>query len=205
MDRKEHWERVYATRLVEKLGWYKPSLDIPLAWIETLQLDKGAPIIDIGGGASTLIDDLVDEGYEALTVLDLSVNALEASKKRLGRQSELVMWLSADVTRYPLPEKHFELWHDRAAFHFLVEPVARQAYLDNLMRALKPCGQVIFGVFAPEAPPKCSGLPVVRYDHEHLAAFMGDEFELVKWQKELHVTPGGVEQMYLYCLFHRLG
>jgi len=203
MDRKSHWEQVYATRMAEKLGWYKPRLDTPLSWLEALALDRSAPVIDVGGGASTFVDDLIDEGYESITVLDVSDEALGASKKRLGRQSEMVMWLSGDITSYSLPPNRFILWHDRAMLHFLVDADQREAYHANLMRSLQPGGYVIIGVFAPEAPEKCSGLPVQRYDADGLARFLGDSFERVRQHKEMHVTPGGVEQMYVYCLFRR--
>lgn len=204
MDRKAHWEQVYSTRMAEKLGWYKPRLDTSLTWVKELGLDKSAPIIDIGGGASTLVDDLVDDGYESITVLDIADQALETSKKRLGRQSQLVMWLSGDVTSYSLPPNRFALWHDRATLHFLTNADQRTAYRENLLQSLQPGGYVIAGVFAPDAPPKCSGLPVERYDADGLASFLGDEFKLLRHHNELHVTPGGVEQMYQYCLFQRL-
>lgn len=203
MNRKDYWEQVYSTRLAEKLGWYKPRLATSLAWIEALRLDRDAPLIDVGGGASTLVDDLIDAGHEALAVLDISESALAVTKKRLGHQAQLVMWLSGDITAYPLPAGHFELWHDRAVLHFLTDATEREAYCKNLLTTLKPGGHVIIGVFAHEAPAKCSGLPVVRYDHAELSGALGKEFELVQHQKEMHVTPGGVEQMYLYCQFHR--
>jgi SAM-dependent methyltransferase len=203
MDREDHWEKVYSTRMAEKLGWYKPRLDVSLAWIAELNLDAHAPIIDIGGGASTLVDDLIDEGYESIAVLDIAESALATSKKRLGQQSNLVMWLKGDVAAYPLPQNRFELWHDRGALHFLTESVDQQAYRDNLLNSLRPGGHVIIGVFAPEAPPRCSGIAVQRFDHEQLSTFLGNEFELLRHQTDLHVTPGKVEQMYLYCLFRR--
>lgn len=203
MDRKSHWEQVYSTRMAEKLGWYKPRLETSLSWLGEIGLDKASPIIDIGGGASTFVDDLVDDGYESITVLDVSDQALETSKSRLGRQSQLVMWLSGDITSYALPPDRFALWHDRAMLHFLTDSEQRNAYRNNLLQSLQPGGYVIVGVFAPEAPEKCSGLPVQRYDAVGLAEFLGDKFELVHHDKELHVTPGGVEQMYVYCLFRR--
>lgn len=203
MDRRDHWEQVYSTRLANRLGWYKPRLDTSLAWIAGIGLDKSARIIDVGGGASTLIDDLLHAGHESITVLDISDSALAASKERLGDRSQLVMWLSGDITSYQLPPGHFELWHDRAVFHFLTEADQQQAYLDNMRTALKPGGHVVIGVFAPEAPAKCSGLPVQRYDLERLTRRLGDEFELIRHQKEMHITPGGVEQMYLYAQFQR--
>lgn len=203
MDSQEHWEQVYSTRLAEKLGWYKPRLETSMAWIEELDIDKGAPIIDVGGGASTLVDDLVDAGYESITVLDVSEGALALSRKRLGRQSDLVMWLGADITSYLLPPARFELWHDRGLLHFLVEPDHQQAYRTNLLNTLKQGGDVIIGTFSPDAPEKCSGMPVQRYGEDELAEFLGEEFNLVRHENEMHITPGGVEQKYLYCQFRR--
>ena len=187
----------------EKVGWYKPRLDTSLDWILSLDIDRHRPVIDVGGGASTLVDDLVDEGFESITVLDISENALAASRKRLGRQAELVMWLPADITTYPLPAGRFAVWHDRASFHFLIEPAHREAYRENLFRALSPGGHALIATFAPEAPPKCSGLPVERYDARRLSEFFGAELDLVREQQEMHITPGGVEQLYQYCLFQR--
>jgi len=203
MDRKAHWEQVYSTRMAEKLGWYKPRFDLSLEWITRLGLDARDPIVDVGGGASTLVDDLVDEGFESITVLDLSESALEVSKKRLGRQAELVMWICGDITTYRLPEDRFVLWHDRAMFHFLTLAEQQAAYRENLLRTLRPGGYVVMGTFAPEAPPKCSGLPVQRYDAQRLGSFLGADMELVREKKELHVTPGGIEQIYQFCLFRR--
>ncbi len=204
MERKEHWEQVYSGKPAERLGWYKPHLRTSLAWIKELNLAKDAPIIDVGGGASTLVDDLVDLGYRSITVLDISENALAAVKSRLGRNAELVTWMPGDVTTVELPEHHFDLWHDRAVFHFLTETNDQKRYRDQLLKSLQPGGHVLIGTFAPEAPPKCSGLPVQRYDHERLQDTLGAKFELIDHHKELHVTPGGVEQMYLYCRFHKL-
>jgi SAM-dependent methyltransferase len=203
VEKKAHWEQVYGTRMPEKTGWYKPRLDTSLDWIASLGFDRTEPVIDVGGGASTLVDDLVDEGYESITVLDISEAALDASKRRLGSQSQLIMWLPVDVTAYPLPENRFVLWHDRAVFHFLTEAEEREAYCRNLRRALKPGAYAVIGTFAPDAPPKCSGLPVQRYDAAALSATLGDDFTLLREQQEMHVTPGGVEQLYQYCLFQR--
>lgn len=190
-------------RLPEKVGWYKPRLDTSLEWILSLDIDRSLPVIDVGGGASTLVDDLVDESFESITVLDISESALSASKKRLGRQAELVMWLPADITTYALPAGRFALWHDRASFHFLIDPAKREAYRENLLSALAPGGHALIATFAPEAPPKCSGLPVERYDAGGLSEFLGAKLQLIREQQETHVTPGGVEQIYQYCLFRR--
>ena len=203
MDRKQHWEQVYSTKPTEGLGWYKPHLKTSLTWIKELNLAADAPIIDVGGGASTLVDDLLDAGYLSITVLDISEKALSSVRARLGKKAELVTWLNGDITSIDLPTQHYELWHDRAAFHFLTEPDQRQRYQDNLLKALRPAGHLIIGAFAPEAPPKCSGLPVQRYSQEQLHETLGEEFELMNHRKEQHVTPGGLEQMYVNCHFRR--
>jgi SAM-dependent methyltransferase len=203
MCKKNHWEQVYATKAPERLGWYKPRLHTSLSWIETLGLTEDAPIIDVGGGASTLVDDLLGAGYRSITVLDISENALSSVKSRLGKKAERVTWLVDDITSIELPAHHYELWHDRAVFHFLIEPDQQRKYRDSLLKALKPGGHLIIGTFAPEAPPVCSGLSVQRYELQQLVDTLGAGFELLNHLKKLHVTPGGVEQMYLYCHFRR--
>jgi ubiquinone/menaquinone biosynthesis C-methylase UbiE len=199
--RKEHWEQVYTGKPPERLGWYKPRLDTSLKWINALGLGADQPIIDVGGGASTLIDDLLAEGHAAITVIDIAEPALELLRSRLGGKDAAVNWLCADITAIELPENSFALWHDRAVFHFLTEASQRERYTANLCRALQPGGHLIIAAFAPEAPPRCSGLPVQRYELETLCDTLGRDFELRRHQKEMHVTPGGVEQMYLYCEF----
>jgi len=204
MDRREHWEQVYSSKPSDRLGWYKPRLQTSLDWITALALDPDEPIIDVGGGASTLVDDLLGRGYTDITVLDLAGPALDRIKTRLGERRSAVTWLCGDITEIELEENAFQLWHDRAVFHFLTEPDDRARYLANLRRALRPGGHLVIGTFAPEAPPKCSGLPVQRYERDALEAALGDGFQLQQHHKEMHVTPGGVEQMYLYCLFRKL-
>ena len=201
MSRREHWEQVYSSKPPDRLGWYKPRLQTSLDWITELSLDANVPIIDVGGGASTLVDDLLERGYSAITVLDLAAPALELIRARLGEKGSTVTWLCGDVTEIELSENAFELWHDRAVFHFLTDAGDRERYRANLCKALRPGGHVIIGTFAPEAPPRCSGLPVQRYDLDLLRETLGGEFELRRHQEEMHVTPGGVEQMYLYCEF----
>ncbi|WP_455202945.1 class I SAM-dependent methyltransferase [Kaarinaea lacus] len=204
MNKKDHWEQVYSQKSIEELGWYKTHLSTSLNWIKELNLNADAPIIDVGGGASTLVDDLLIEGYQSITVLDISEKALSSVKTRLADKSKLVISLAGDITTTDLPIHYFELWHDRAVFHFLTEAEQQRKYRDNLLKALKSGGHLIIGTFAPEAPPQCSGLPVQRYSLEQLASTLGKEFELKRHHKELHVTPGGVEQMYLYCQFRRV-
>lgn len=204
MSRQDHWEQVYKSKTLDKLGWYAPHLQTSVDWIENLGLSADSPIIDVGGGASTLVDDLLDAGYRSVTVLDISEKALSAVRERLGAKSDLVTWLSADITTARLPDQKYELWHDRAVFHFLTDPKDRNAYRQNLLTALKVDGHVIIGTFAPEAPPKCSGLPVRRHSKQQLVDELGSEFVLVNHVKELHITPGGVEQMYQFCRFRRI-
>lgn len=204
MDRREHWEGVYTSKATDRLGWFRPHLETSFSWIGELGLSPDSPLIDIGGGASTLVDDLIEAGHTAITVLDVSEAALDAAKSRLGEQARLVTWIRADVTDAGAITGRFELWHDRAVFHFLVEEDDRRAYVANLEKSVEPGGHLVIGTFAPEAPPKCSGLPVQRYEHEQLAEALGSGFELLRHHKEMHVTPGGVEQMYVYCLFRRI-
>lgn len=203
MTQREHWEKVYLSNPTDRVGWYKPHLATSLKWIQELSLDKGANIIDVGGGASTLVDDLLADGYSSLTVLDLSQTALALTKKRLRERASSVTWLEGDITSIDLLACRYDLWHDRVVFHFLITPDQRQRYVANLLKALKPGGHVIISTFSLEAPPKCSGLPVERYSAVKLERVLGSEFLLKKRDKELHVTPGGVEQMYLYCHFQR--
>jgi SAM-dependent methyltransferase len=203
MSTKDHWEQVYATRPTQNLGWYKPHLQTSLDWITELKLDPAVPVIDAGGGASTLVDDLLEAGYRSITVLDLSEKAISAAKARLGGKAELVTWLEGDITSSELPTDYYELWHDRAVFHFLTEHKQRQKYRELLLGSLKPGGHLIIGTFALEAPARCSGLAVQRYNLEQLGNTLGEEFELKRHRKELHITPGGIEQMYLYCQFQR--
>lgn len=203
MSQKDHWEQLYSTQPAEKLGWYEPHLQTCLSWIKGLNLAVDAPIIDVGGGASTLVDDLLDAGYRSITVLDISEKALSSVKARLGKKAELVTWLGGDITAVDLPTHYYELWHDRAVFHFLTVLEQQRKYRDKLLKALKPGGHLIIGTFAPEAPPKCSGLAVRRYSPEQLENTLDGEFELTRHHKELHMTPGGVEQMYLYCHFRK--
>lgn len=204
MNHNKHWEQTYSSNQTEALGWYTPHLQTSLSWIQELGLDANAPIIDVGGGASTLVDDLLEAGQRSITVLDISDKALSLARARLGEKAKLVKWLEGNITSLDLPTQYYELWHDRAVFHFLTEPEQQEKYRERLLNALKPGGHLIIGTFTTEAPPKCSGLPVQRYNQEQLENTLGGEFELKRHNKELHITPGGVEQMYLYCHFRKI-
>ncbi|RTL45496.1 MAG: class I SAM-dependent methyltransferase [Burkholderiales bacterium] len=199
MQSKEHWERVYASKAVEAVSWYQPHAEQSLALI----LGTGTPltgsIIDVGGGASTLIDDLLANGYSALTVLDLSEAALETAKHRLGTRAEAVSWRVGDVTNVRLPEHSYDVWHDRAVFHFLTSESDRRAYVANVLRSVKPLGHVIVATFAEDGPTQCSGLPVMRYSADELHAQFGAAFALLKQEREVHHTPFGTVQKFIYC------
>jgi len=201
MGTRKHWDNAYGARAVDRLGWYAPTLTTSLALIEALDLDPGSPLIDVGGGASTLVDELLRAGYRRITVLDISGKALRIARERLGDLAGGVTWLNRDVTNADLPAGEFGLWHDRAVFHFLTEPSQRALYKAQLLRALRPDGHVVIGTFAPEAPPRCSGLPVQRYDENSISEFFGPELRLVETRRDFHVTPGGVDQPYVYARF----
>jgi 2-polyprenyl-3-methyl-5-hydroxy-6-metoxy-1,4-benzoquinol methylase len=196
---KTHWENVYATRAPESVSWYRAHLETSLALIERATDARSASIIDIGGGESTLVDDLLLRGYENVTVLDVSQTAIEVTKMRLGSPAEQVRWLVADIAAVDLKTHAYDLWHDRAVFHFLTTPWRRIAYVRQVTRAVKPGGHVIVSTFGPEGPRECSGLEVVRYDAESLHGEFGGHFRLIESSKELHQTPFGTTQQFLYC------
>ena len=199
MSQKPHWERAYSSMRFNEVGWYTPHLETSLAWVEELHLPAEAPIIDVGGGASTFVDDMLARNYWDITVLDISGPGLRVAQNRLGEKAKGVTWIEADIVEATLPCERFALWHDRAVFHFLVTSEERSAYLSNLNRATEVGGTIILGTFATDAPPKCSGLPVERYSPEKVRETFGSRWALIRSQRVLHRTPSGVEQMYLYC------
>ena len=199
MNAEAHWESIYLTKAPDAVSWYRPHLEVSLSLIERAARNRSAAIIDVGGGESTLVDDLIRRGFSDLTVLDISLTALEATKKRLGQAGDRVRWLAADITSVPLPEHSFDIWHDRAVFHFLTAADDRAAYVRNVLHAMRPGGFVIVSTFGPEGPTRCSGLDVVRYDSENLHAEFGAHFRLIDSSKELHHTPWGAAQQFLYC------
>ena len=199
MDARAHWEKVYHSKAPDAFSWYRQHLEISLDLIERAAAERAASIIDVGGGESTLVDDLLAHGYKNITVLDISPTALEVSKARLGPPAEQVHWIAGDVTRLDLAPQAYDVWHDRAVFHFLTSQEARSAYVQRALLAVKPGGHVIVSTFGPEGPQKCSGLDVVRYDADSLHDQFGRHFRLVESRKELHRTPVGSTQQFLYC------
>ena len=199
MDAGSHWEKIYKAKAPDAVSWYRTHLDRSLELIESASLDRSACIIDIGGGESTLVDDLLACGYHNLTILDVSQTALDVTKARLGESGKGIHWICADVTQSDLPAHAFDVWHDRAVFHFLNTPEQRNAYVQLATRAVKPTGHVIVSTFGPEGPTKCSGLDVTRYDAQSLHGEFGSRFKLIHSSTELHQTPFGTTQQFLYC------
>jgi SAM-dependent methyltransferase len=199
MEPKEHWEHIYTTKAVESVSWYQAHASQSLALIRATGAALSARILDVGGGASTLVDDLLAGDYTALTVLDLSPTALAAAQKRLGSRSSAVQWLEANIFDVVLPVHGYDIWHDRAVFHFLTAPAERQAYVQAVLRAVKPGGHVIVSTFAEDGPTQCSGLAVRRYSADELHAEFGAPFTLLRHEKEDHHTPFGTVQKFVYC------
>jgi len=199
MGRREHWESVYEKKAPEEVSWYRPHLERSIEFIEAAGLSPDAEILDVGGGTATLVDDLLDRGYAKVTVLDISARAIAQAKARLGPRAGSVTWIVADITQADLPEHHYDFWHDRAVFHFLREETARAKYVASVRRALKPNGHIVVATFGPSAPEQCSGLPVVRYSAEGIHGQFGNEFRKVGSSREIHKTPWGDEQEFVYC------
>jgi len=205
MQPKDHWEKVYSTKATDAVSWFQPHAGLSFDIIKATGVSRHAAIIDVGGGASVLVDDLIDNGYTNLTVLDISAVALAAAKSRLGSRAYGVQWLQADITKASLPRNYFDIWHDRAVFHFLTSPEDRAAYVQAVLHSVKPGGHVIVASFAEDGPDQCSGLPVMRYDADGLHAEFGKSFSLLNHRKEAHHTPSGTVQQFVYCYCRRIG
>jgi ubiquinone/menaquinone biosynthesis C-methylase UbiE len=199
MTQREHWEAVYGRKGPTEVSWYRPHLDLSLRFVDGAGLSPSSSILDVGGGASTLVDDLLARGYRDVTVLDLSESAIAQAKARLGASGSQVTWMIGDVTEIEFPEHRFDFWHDRAVFHFLTDDPARQRYVAAVHRALKPNGHVLVATFGPSAPDHCSGLPVLRYTAEGIHGQFGTEFKKIGSESEIHRTPWGSEQEFVYC------
>ena len=200
MDRQEYWSQIYQTKGSQDVSWYQRRPDLSLALIAASGVGKDACIIDVGGGASTLVDFLLDDGYTRLAVLDLSGVALSISRTRLGARADRVEWFEADVTSFQPPHR-FGLWHDRAVFHFLTAAEDRCRYVATLRRTLHPGCTVVLSTFALDGPPMCSGLDVMQYDESSILAELGAEFQLQEVRRETHVTPWQSEQQFIYFRF----
>ncbi|WP_082079993.1 class I SAM-dependent methyltransferase [Cupriavidus basilensis] len=200
MTNRSHWEDVYQHKTADQVSWYAPHLQTSLAYIQAASSSPTSSILDIGGGESTLVDDLLDSGYASIAVNDISEKALAVCRERLGSRASRVHWLEGDVLEMDLPVNQFDVWHDRAVFHFLTEPSQRARYVEQVMHALKEGGWAIVGSFGANGPTQCSGLPVQRYTAESLHSQFGDAFELMEHKSEHHLTPWGSSQEFVYCL-----
>ena len=201
-DRQAHWQGVYGSKREAEVSWFQQSPSISLEMIQASGCGHRDPIVDIGGGASRLVDALLDHGYEAISILDISEKALDSAKLRLGPRATQIHWVVADVTTWD-PSQHYAVWHDRAAFHFLTEPAQRAAYGERLSRAVPKGGQAIIATFALDGPERCSGLPVVRYDAEALGRTLGSAFDLLETRMDNHKTPGGSIQKFQFSRFRK--
>jgi len=201
-ERQSHWQNVYLKKGEREVSWSQADPQPSLGLIEKFARGRNAAIVDIGGGASRLVDALLAHGFAAITVLDVSDAALQSVKARLGGSAASVRWIAADATDWQ-PPGTFDIWHDRAAFHFLVEEKDRAAYLDRLHAGVKPGGHAIIATFARDGPEKCSGLPVQRYSPESLAKTIGSAFDLVEHQLHRHVTPWGAVQSFQFSVLRR--
>lgn len=201
-DRRDHWEVVYTTKQEDAVSWFQPHAALSLALIAAAAPDASQSVLDVGGGASTLADGLLERGHRDVTVLDISAAALEKSKARLGARANQVAWLVADLTQW-IPARTWDIWHDRAVFHFLTETAEQASYLTALHRATRLGATVIIATFALDGPEKCSGLPVQRYDPEALAKRLGPAFTLTDQARESHQTPWGAEQRFSFAVFRR--
>jgi 2-polyprenyl-3-methyl-5-hydroxy-6-metoxy-1,4-benzoquinol methylase len=202
VGRKAHWENVYTSKGEKEVSWFQENPAPSLELIALAGLSADAAIIDIGGGASRLVDSLAAQKFERLTVLDLSKAALDAASKRLGDKGADIEWVVADVTTWE-PSQTYDLWHDRAAFHFLTDQADQSAYVERLKKAIKSGGYVIIGTFALDGPERCSGLPIVQYDAASLSAILGPDFQLIDARRHDHATPWNAVQRFQFSMFRR--
>lgn len=199
MNQKTHWEHIYETKAPTQVSWYQEHSQYSLRFIQNTGIPKAGHILDVGGGASSLVDDLLAAGFQQISVLDVSAAALQLARQRLGTHAANVHWIEADITQVNLPEQSYDVWHDRAVFHFLTRAADRQRYIETVQRSVRKGGHVIVATFAPDGPERCSGLEVMRYSPESLHGEFGNRFELVDSTYETHQTPFGTEQKFIYC------
>lgn len=204
MDAKTHWEHIYETKAPAQVSWYQEHADLSLQFIRRTGIQLAGQVIDVGGGASTLVDGLITAGFQHVAVLDISAASLQLARQRLGASAGVVTWIEADITQVVLPAQAYDLWHDRAVFHFLTQPADRQRYIKTVRHAVRKGGHVIVATFAPDGPDHCSGLEVVRYSPSSLHTEFGEDFAIVDHARETHHTPFGTEQRFIYCLCRRL-
>jgi len=199
MDSHAHWKSIYTKKNIKEVSWFQEHANTSLRIVQENEKNKSAHIIDVGAGASPLVDDLLIAGYENLEVLDISNEALAITQSRLGEDQTKIVWHTANILEAELPENHYDVWHDQAVFHFLTNEEDRARYVEQVCSALKPNGKVIISTFGPDGPLKCSGLPIVRYNHNSLHGEFGTQFKLIEHGQEDHLTPDGSVQKFVYC------
>lgn len=200
MDRRSHWDHVYRTKGPDHVSWFQAEARRSRALIERVAPSRDTRIIDVGAGASTLVDGLLAAGYRDVTVVDLSPTALTLAQQRIGAAADTVTWLSGDVLALSFAAGAFDVWHDRAVFHFLTLPAERARYIAQVRRTVAPGGYVLVATFAEDGPARCSGLEVARYSPAALHGEFGPDFLLLASEREVHTTPTGAEQAFTYCL-----
>ncbi len=203
MQNGDHWDEVYGSKSPDQLSWFQLQPEPSLQLVQQLASSPQARIIDVGGGTSLLVDALLSRGYDHLTVLDLSERALATVQQRLEAQAAEVTWLAGDIRSIDLPHQAYDIWHDRAVFHFLVDSLDHQRYAEQVERSLRPTGHLILATFAEDGPERCSGLPVMRHSTESLQQVFGQQLQLQHQQRITHATPSGVEQKFLYTVWQR--
>ena len=203
MDYQNHWSGIYKTKAANDVSWYQVRPERSLEYIQKTGIGLDEPIIDVGAGASTLVDYLVAAHYRDITLLDISAEALAIARDRLDETDAHLDWIVGDITTVDLPKNHFALWHDRAVFHFLTDPAQQQRYVEQVIHALKPGGHLIIATFALDGPQQCSGLNVAQYDAESLQNVFGSRFRLIDSSREIHITPWGSEQRFIYGYFQK--
>jgi SAM-dependent methyltransferase len=201
--RKAHWENVYQTKEFYQMGWFQNHPTVSLDLIQKLELSKNAKIIDVGGGDSYLVDYLLEMGFHDLHVLDISANAIGKVKIRLGENAENVNWLIGDIIDFEF-DKGFDLWHDRAVFHFLLSKDEINQYIENVKKAIKQGGYLIIGTFSEKGPDKCSRLPITKYSLAQLESAFSPYFKVLRAFNSDHFTPNGQVQNYSFCCFERI-
>ncbi|HET6992068.1 MAG TPA: class I SAM-dependent methyltransferase [Bacteroidia bacterium] len=202
MNKKEHWENIYATKQADEVSWFQVYPKTSMEFVRLFKLGKDAKIIDIGGGDSHFVDSLIEEGFTNITVLDISANAIARAKKRLGEKAKLVHWIVSDVTEF-VPAEHYDFWHDRAAFHFLLSEELADKYVEIAKKGIAPNGFLVLGTFSESGPEKCSGLKIHQYSEQSMSRKFENGFKRIKCISEDHLTPFNTTQNFLFCSFQR--
>lgn len=201
-DRKAHWDSIYTTKALTEVSWYQPVPETSLELIARCEPSVSDALMDIGGGDSFLADELLDRGFEGISILDISEKALERARKRLDKRASQIQWINSDILRF-IPETDYFIWHDRAAFHFLTDPAEIAHYADLVSQAVKPGGYLIIGTFATDGPTKCSGIEIQQYDEASMRAVFEPNFQSIEFVKTEHPTPFGTTQQFLFGRFRR--